>query len=122
MNHTRSKMSAAIAPATTANALPRVAPTLGHHRAASPLASGSPPSALEGSRLRLLRFPAIQERTGLSRTTIWRLERRGDFPRHHLISPNAVAWVEEEVLAWLRARISAPPGAARLRETRQLSV
>jgi prophage regulatory protein len=79
--------------------------------------------ALEGSRLRLLRFPAIRERTGPSRTTIWRLERRGDFPRRHLIFTNALAWVEEEVLEWLRARISASPGDARLlRETRRLGV
>jgi prophage regulatory protein len=122
MNHTRSRVSTAVAPATPDNAPARVAPSLGRHRAARPSASGNPSVAFEGSPLRLLRFPAIRERTGLSRTTIWRLERRGDFPPHHLISPNAVAWVEEEVLEWLRARISAPPGDARLRETRQLSV
>jgi prophage regulatory protein len=56
--------------------------------------------------LKLLRFPAIRERTGLSRSTIWRLERRGEFPRHVRISMNAVAWVEEDVLAWMRSRIS----------------
>ena len=55
--------------------------------------------------LRLLRFPAVRERTGLSRSTIWRLERRGDFPRHRRISANAVAWVEEEVTRWIQLRI-----------------
>jgi prophage regulatory protein len=55
-------------------------------------------------RFRLLRFPAVRERTGLSRSTIWRLERRGEFPRHHRISANAVAWLEEDVAAWIRAR------------------
>lgn len=54
--------------------------------------------------LRLLRFPAVRERTGLSRSTIWRLERRGEFPRHRRISANAVAWVEEEVADWIRAK------------------
>ena len=57
--------------------------------------------------LRLLRFPAIHERTGLSRSTIWRLERHGDFPKHRRISANAVAWVEEEVITWIRSRIDA---------------
>ena len=55
--------------------------------------------------LRLLRFPAIRERTGLSRSTIWRLERRGAFPKHRRISPNAVAWVEDEVNVWIRERV-----------------
>ena len=41
--------------------------------------------------LRFLRFPAVRARTGLSRTTIWRLERQGDFPCHRRISRNAVA-------------------------------
>jgi prophage regulatory protein len=55
--------------------------------------------------LKLLRFPAVRERTGLSRSTIWRLEREGDFPRHRRISPNAVAWVEDEVLSWIQSRV-----------------
>ena len=55
---------------------------------------------------RLLRFPAVRERTGLSRSTIWRLERRGEFPKHHRISPNVVAWVEEDIHMWIEARVS----------------
>lgn len=58
---------------------------------------------------KLLRFPAVRERTGLSRTTIWRLERRGGFPRHRRISTNAVAWVEGEVTDWIASKISALP-------------
>jgi prophage regulatory protein len=54
--------------------------------------------------LKLLRFPAVRERTGLSRSTIWRLERRGEFPKHHRISPNVVAWVEEDVSDWIQLR------------------
>ena len=56
------------------------------------------------SPLKLLRFPAVRERTGLSRSTIWRLERRGEFPRHHRIAPNVVAWVDEEVTSWIELR------------------
>ena len=55
--------------------------------------------------LKLLRFPAVRERTGLSRSTIWRLERLGDFPRHRRISANAVAWVEEEVMSWIHSKV-----------------
>jgi prophage regulatory protein len=53
---------------------------------------------------RLLRPRAVCERTGLSRSTLWRLERRGDFPPHRQISTNAVGWLEEEVNAWIRSR------------------
>ena len=59
-----------------------------------------------GAALKLLRFPAVRERTGLSRSTIWRLERQGAFPRHHRISPNAVAWVEDDVAKWIRSKVA----------------
>jgi prophage regulatory protein len=68
------------------------------------------PGATDGNAVgearptRLLRFPAVRERTGLSRSTIWRLERRGEFPRHRRISANAVAWVEHEVTDWISAK------------------
>ena len=55
--------------------------------------------------LKLLRFPMVRERTGLSRSTIWRLERCGDFPKHRRISANVVAWVEEEVMGWIHSKI-----------------
>lgn len=59
-----------------------------------------------GAALKLLRFPAVRERTGLSRSTIWRLERQGAFPRHHRISPNAVAWVEDDLAKWIRSKVT----------------
>ncbi len=56
--------------------------------------------------LKLLRFPVVREMTGLSRSTIWRLERRGEFPKHHRIAPNVVAWVERDVMSWIEIRTS----------------
>jgi prophage regulatory protein len=58
-------------------------------------------------QVRFLRFPAVRARTGLSRSTIWRLERQGGFPRHRRISRNAVAWVEDEVTDWMRSKLEA---------------
>jgi prophage regulatory protein len=63
------------------------------------------PTPDRGRSLKLLRFPAVRERTGLSRSTIWRLEREGDFPKHRRISANAVAWVEDEVLSWIQSKV-----------------
>lgn len=56
---------------------------------------------------RFLRWAAVRDRTGLSRSTIWRLERRGAFPRHRRISANTVGWVENEVEQWLNERVEA---------------
>ena len=63
------------------------------------------PARLERLPVKFLRFATVRERTGLSRSTIWRLERRGDFPKHRRISANAVAWVEEEVAHWIQSKI-----------------
>ena len=53
---------------------------------------------------RLIKSREVLDRTGLSRSTIWRLERQGAFPKHRRISANAVAWLEHEVSAWIRAK------------------
>jgi prophage regulatory protein len=50
---------------------------------------------------RFLREREVRSMTGLSRTTRWRLERVGQFPRRRQISPGAVGWLESEVLAWM---------------------
>ncbi len=54
--------------------------------------------------LRLIRLNAVRDRTGLSRSTIWRLERRGEFPKHRQISLNAIGWLEAEVDEWVLSR------------------
>jgi predicted DNA-binding transcriptional regulator AlpA len=38
----------------------------------------------------------------LSATTIWRLERKGQFPRSTYISPNRRVWFADEVARWQR--------------------
>jgi prophage regulatory protein len=54
--------------------------------------------------MRLLRLAQVCEVTGLSRMTIYRLEQRGEFPSRRRISANSVAWVDQDVLAWIDAR------------------
>ncbi len=51
---------------------------------------------------KLLRFPTIRGITGLSRTTIWRKERDGTFPRHKKISAQCVGWLNSEIMTWLQ--------------------
>jgi prophage regulatory protein len=46
----------------------------------------------------------VDEMTGLSNVTRWRMEKRGDFPKRRQISPNRVAYLESEVTAWMKSR------------------
>ena len=57
----------------------------------------------------VLRFPAVRERTGLSRATVWRLERRGDFPKHIRLSSKAVGWLDGEITDWIRSERGGHP-------------
>jgi len=50
------------------------------------------------------RFTTINEHTGLSRSTVWRLEREGKFPKRIQLSPNCVGWKKSDVLDWLASR------------------
>ena len=51
-----------------------------------------------------LRRPAVEEATGLSRSTIYEMMDRGEFPRPIRVGRRAVAWPESSVLAWLAKR------------------
>lgn len=53
---------------------------------------------------RLIRFKDVKERVGISRSTVWRMEREGKFPSRRLISKNSVAWVEKEIETWIEGR------------------
>lgn len=53
---------------------------------------------------RFIREPECLATTGLSRTTRWRLERRGLFPKRKKISQNTIGWLESEILSWLRSK------------------
>jgi prophage regulatory protein len=52
----------------------------------------------------LLRRPEVTRRTGLSRTTVYRLVQTGEFPAPRQIGRRSVAWVEAEVSAWILSR------------------
>ena len=46
--------------------------------------------------------------TTLSTVTIWRMERRGEFPKSKQLSRNRVGWPRAAVNEWLRKRSVAP--------------
>jgi len=53
----------------------------------------------------LLRRPAVEQRTGLARSTIYELIARGEFPSPVRLTERAVAWPRSAIDAWIAARI-----------------
>ena len=66
--------------------------------------------------LRFLRTNQLIEKIGLSRSSIWRLESQGKFPKRRQIGPGAVGWLEEEVEKWMLERPVAENRASVLKE------
>ena len=52
----------------------------------------------------LLRLPDVQRLTGLSRSSVYRLEATGGFPQRVRLSERATAWREHEILEWCDSR------------------
>ena len=49
-----------------------------------------------------LRWPELRPLiANASRTTVWRWEKRGEFPRRCKLSRNVVGWPRASVLAWI---------------------
>jgi len=56
---------------------------------------------------KLLRLRAVEDATGLKRSTLYRLIQSNDFPPPiQLTGARAVAWVQSDVENWIQARIA----------------
>ena len=51
---------------------------------------------------RFLRLPVVLDRTGLSRSTLYRKMQNGTFPKNVRISTRCAGWRESAVEAWMR--------------------
>ena len=61
--------------------------------------------------MKILRIHDVLRITGLSRTTIWRLEHKGDFPKKIRLCRNCIGYHADEIEAWISAlpRAGTPP-------------
>jgi predicted DNA-binding transcriptional regulator AlpA len=48
-----------------------------------------------------------REQTGLKKTKLYELQKRGSFPMRIQITSNSVGWIEEEVIVWIAGRVAA---------------
>ncbi|MFN7887256.1 MAG: helix-turn-helix transcriptional regulator, partial [Betaproteobacteria bacterium] len=53
----------------------------------------------------LLRRPQVEQRTGLSRSSLYEYITDGRFPPPVPLGPRAVGWLESEVSDWINARV-----------------
>lgn len=61
----------------------------------------------EKTELRILRRRQVEERVGLSCSTLYAGIAAGTFPKPIQLGAQSVGWLESEIDAWLRDRITA---------------
>lgn len=54
---------------------------------------------------RILRLPAVKEKTGYSRSSIYLKISQGLFPKPISLGERAVGWLESEIIDWIEQRI-----------------
>ena len=54
----------------------------------------------------ILRLPSVIERTGLSRSTIYRKVSLGEFPKPHKLGERAVGWLDADINDWVANQCS----------------
>lgn len=57
-------------------------------------------------RDKLLRIPAVEDATGVKKSTIYALMKKGEFPQCVQVTARCVAWPESKILEWVQDRIS----------------
>ncbi|MEQ5827597.1 AlpA family transcriptional regulator [Sulfitobacter sp. NFXS29] len=55
---------------------------------------------------KILRCREVQEATGLSRSTIYRMMGRDDFPKATKLGVRAIGWRQSAVRNWIEGRIN----------------
>lgn len=56
--------------------------------------------------LRFMRQKEVSALTGMSRTALYQAMYRGEFPEFIKLNSKSVAWVESEVKAWMKDRMT----------------
>lgn len=61
----------------------------------------------------VIRLPEVKRLSGLSRSTIYRLEAQGSFPSRIRISERTTGWYLHQVTSWLESRPTVSSKSAR---------
>jgi prophage regulatory protein len=63
--------------------------------------------------LRILREPAVENKVGLKRSSIYEQMAAGTFPKPVQLGPKSVGWLESEIDQWIEKRAKLPRGPFR---------
>lgn len=69
------------------------------------LDTSNPPLGSPAPDDRILPWLKVRDIAGISRTTAWRLQNIGEFPRPVMLSPGRVGWRESDIRAWRASRV-----------------
>jgi prophage regulatory protein len=61
---------------------------------------------------RFLRWPQVRDRVPLSKSTIHRKVKSGEFPQPRQLGKRSIGWVESEVTAWIAAQLASSESPA----------
>lgn len=56
--------------------------------------------------MHLISYETVRESVPYSKVHLWRLEKVGKFPKRVKVGAGRVAWVAEEVDAWVKERVA----------------
>jgi prophage regulatory protein len=62
--------------------------------------------------MRILRYPKVEDLTGLKHSAIYERIAKGTFPKPISLGPKARGWLEEEIFAWINERVVERDGGA----------
>ena len=54
--------------------------------------------------MKILRMRDVLEMVGVSRTTVWRQVKAGNFPAPIRLSPRSVGWRQSDIEEWIASR------------------
>ena len=68
------------------------------------VSGGEAPTPKSSNPAKIIRTKEVLELSGLSRTTLWRLEKKGQFPARLALSAGSVGWRLVDVEQWINSR------------------
>jgi prophage regulatory protein len=60
--------------------------------------------------MKFLTAKQVMDMTGLSRTSIWRLENAEKFPKRRQLGTRRIGWLESEIVDWMKSRATVDSG------------
>lgn len=64
------------------------------------------PKSNPPKKIKILRRPKVEEKSGLARSTLYLLVKSGKFPKPINLGPRSVGWIESEIDEWLALRMA----------------